>query len=368
MFGGANGLMVPLERTIRYAFYPRVPLISLELTNHCNLACPYCANVTLTRPKTYIEWSLLEKIVDECAEREFNLAYLHGVGEPLLWDRLEEVISLIKRKRAGMGSFATNGTLLHPERVRRLLDAGLENIYVSIDTLDPQIYKNTRGGKLEKVIRNVQEMIAIVPSTFQVTIALMDHKDHRITNETIHKFHYYFGNLPNVRTNLVKNQLFPGAPGDYRVDPSGTETCFSPVNYFFIALDGRAAICCMDQDIKYSLGSVAERSIYDVWFDPVNQTTFRNIAMGINECPDACTKHCVLKPPKQNQTMVQLGFGVPWDEAFRFAGILLVNSETAAALPIVRALTMRDPSNHKARAVFQEIQRRMSQPAAAGQA
>lgn len=358
-------LTVPLERSISYAFYPRVPMISLELTNHCNLACPYCANVTLTRPKTYIEWALLEKIVDECAERRFNLAYLHGVGEPLLWDRLEEVISLIKRKGAGMGSFGTNGTLLHPERVRSLLDAGLENIYVSIDTLDPEIYKQTRGGKLEKVIRNVQEMIRIVPPSFQITIALMNHKDHRVTQATTDKFHEVFGHHENVRTNLVENQLFPGAPGDYRVDTAGFEHCFSPVNYFFIALDGRVAICCMDQDVMHSLGSVSERSIHDIWFDPANQTTFRNIALGVFECPDACTKHCVLKPPKQDRTMVKLGYGVPYEEAVRWADTLIYNGEISAALPIIQAIVTRDPTNHQARAVRDDLLRRFSRPVAA---
>src|SRR3989338_2382826 len=94
----SNLLFAPLEQRIDFAYYPRVPPISLELTNNCNLKCPYCANGTLTRPKTYIAWPLLEKIVDECAEMRYDLMWLHGVGEPLLWDRLEDVIALIKRK------------------------------------------------------------------------------------------------------------------------------------------------------------------------------------------------------------------------------------------------------------------------------
>ena len=76
--------MTPLRRTIDFAFYPYVPVISLELTNHCNLKCPYCSNPTLVRPKSYIEWSLVERIVEECAQRNYNLGWLHGVGEPLL--------------------------------------------------------------------------------------------------------------------------------------------------------------------------------------------------------------------------------------------------------------------------------------------
>lgn len=341
-----NGLIARLQRDIQYAFYPRVPVISLELTNNCNLKCPYCANGTLTRPKKYIEWALLEKIVDECAERRYDLAWLHGVGEPLLWDRLEEVISLIKRKGAGSGSFGTNGTLLYPERVKRLLDAGLESIYVSIDTLDPEIYKNTRGGKLEKVIHNIQEMIKLVPNTFKITVALMDHKDYHLTQDTLEQFHSIFGHHENVVTNLVQNLLFPSAPGDYRVDQNyKAQTCHSPADYLFIALDGRAAICCMDQDVLHSLGNVAEKSIHDIWFDPHNQTTFRNVALGVFDCPDSCIQKCILLPPKQNVDVAPLGVCMSFDDVSRFADILLLNDEKAAAYPIFRDLAVRDPTN-----------------------
>jgi len=351
-----NRLEVPLQRTIDHAFYPRVPEISLELTNNCNLKCPYCANGTLTRPKTYIKWALLEKIVEECAAMQYNLAWLHGVGEPLLWDRLEEVIALVNRKGAGRGSFGTNGTLLYPDRVKRLLDAGLGSIYVSIDTLDPEIYKNTRGGKLEKVIQNIQEMISIVPSSFQITVALMNHKDHQVTEETIKQFHQIFGTHENVITNLVENALFPSAPGDYRTSgDQKAQSCWAPLNYLFVALDGRAAICCLDQDVLHSIGDVTERSIHDIWFDPKSQTTFRNVALGVHECPDACTQKCTLLPPRQDVNATSPGLGLSFKDASLFADVLLQNGGEGIASSIFRDMARRDPFNPTLREILGEL-------------
>jgi pyruvate-formate lyase-activating enzyme len=338
--------MTPLTRTIDFAYYPNVPSISLELTNNCNLKCPYCANPTLLRPKSYIEWQLLEKIVDECAERKYNLAWLHGVGEPLLWDRLEETVSLIKRKGAGDGAFATNGTLLRPSRVKRLLDAGLERIYVSIDTLDPDLYAKTRGGKLDIVIRNIKDMIEIVPSTFQITVALMDHRSQAITEKSIGQFHEAFGHHPNVRTNLVANQLFPSAPEDYRRNgDEKIQGCGSPLNYVFIALDGRVAICCMDQEVLHSLGSVVERSIHDIWFDMKNQTSFRNVALGVYECPSVCTDKCVLKAPRVDiNMMAPMGINAPVNDAMEFAEWLLACKQEAPAIELLNGLYSRTGS------------------------
>lgn len=338
--------MTPLRRTIDFAFYPYVPVISLELTNHCNLKCPYCSNPTLVRPKSYIEWSLVERIVEECAQRNYNLGWLHGVGEPLLWDRLEETISLIKRKGAGDGSFATNGTLLRPARVRRLLDAGLESIYVSIDTLDAQLYANTRGGKLEIIIRNIQDMIKIVPPSFQITVALMSHKEQSLTDQTIDQFHEVFGHHQNVRTNLVANQLFPSAPADYRVDPNERlRGCWSPRNFVFVALDGRVAICCMDQEVLHSLGNVTERSIHDIWFDPGNQTTLRNVALGVFDCPSVCTDKCVLMKPRKLGMLAPEAVNAPFDEVMELTEWLLDHGQKEQAIQMLKGLWNRAPSD-----------------------
>jgi MoaA/NifB/PqqE/SkfB family radical SAM enzyme len=323
-------------------FYPVVPPISLELTSRCNLKCPYCANPTLTRPTGYIDWELFEKLVDECSRERFNLATLHGVGEPLLWKRLEEAVSLIKSRDAGLGSFGTNGTLLYPDRVRSLLDAGLDFIYVSIDTLDPEIYKNTRGGSLSKVIQNIKDMIAIAPSDFRIKIALMDHKDHRVTQERVDQFYEVFGHHPNVSTNLVVNTLHPGSPADYRVDQSKSDTCLSPRNYMFVAYDGRVAVCCADQDVKGVMCNLKQQTIREVWYSPANQRAFRNIALGVGTCPDVCVKQCILNKPTHDDTNIHPAFLKDFGEVREIFLSLIEDGEVEQAAPYLSALLARD--------------------------
>lgn len=201
-------LFAPLEPLVNAPFYPRVPNISLELTNHCNMHCPYCANNSLTRPKGYIEWDLLEKIVIEAGQKGLNISHLHGVGEPLLWKRLEDVIQLIRQHEAGEATFGTNGSLLSRKRAERLLDAGLRSIYFSVDTLDPEIYKNTRGGNLAKVIENIKNFMDFAPPDFPITVALMNHKDQRLNQQSVETFHAIFGRRQNLSLNRVENAFF----------------------------------------------------------------------------------------------------------------------------------------------------------------
>jgi sulfatase maturation enzyme AslB (radical SAM superfamily) len=281
----------------KFIFYPKVPPISLELTNRCNLKCPYCANATLTRAGGLIEWSLLEKLVEESSDEKHSIDWLHGTGEPLLWDRLEEVIRLIVSNRAGKASFATNATLLHPRRVEKLLQAGLTGIYISLDSLNQEIYKSTRGGDLEKVVRNVKTMISMVPANFDVTIALMTHKLQQITQSDVALFWETFGADPRIKLNVVETGILPSAREDYRLHPNQQQRCGLPSEYFFITLSGRVALCCADQDLMHPIGDTRTETIDEIWFREENQILFRNVGMGLHPCPQICTKHCHLKEP-----------------------------------------------------------------------
>ncbi|MGB8853554.1 MAG: radical SAM/SPASM domain-containing protein [Pirellulales bacterium] len=278
-------------------FYPAVPPISLELTNRCNLKCPYCANGTLTRPSGTIAWSLLERLIEQCAGGPKQIDWLHGTGEPLLWSRLEDVIRLIRGRDAGAASFATNATLLTADRVESLLAAGLGSIYISLDSLDERIYAATRGGKLETVIGNIRTMLSIVPGDFTVTIALMNHKDQRLTPGDIDRCHEIFGPAPRIKVNVVETGIMPSARADYRLHRQKVATCSLPNEYFFIAHDGRVALCCSDQDVAHPIGDTNVDSIDEIWFKPSNQAIFRSIGLGLRGCPEFCTAQCHLKTP-----------------------------------------------------------------------
>lgn len=343
------------------AFYPTVPVISLELTNRCNLKCPYCGNSELTRKSGYIEWKLLEKLVEESANGHHDIAWLHGTGEPMLWDRLEDVIRLIKKNDAGEASFGTNGTLLHEHRIKSLLDAGLSSIYVSIDSLDPEIYKNTRGAKLSKVINNVQNLISIVPSDFKIIIALMDHKDQRLGKESILEFYSTFGVAENINLNLVKNVIFPSAPQDFRVDQVKSPSCTSPVNFFTIVSDGRVSICCVDQDVLHSIGDTNTQTIDEIWFDRRNQETFRNIATGMPRCPDVCTKNCHLQERNLDPAKVQLDPAITlgFDAAMDMVHTAFLAGELERAAEMLKILSARNSQSRKV-AYFTKILRSMN--------
>lgn len=275
-------------------FFPIVPLISLELTNHCNLRCPYCGNRNMTRPRGYMEWGLLEKIVADCRQGGHQIQGLHGAGEPLLYPRLEEAIRLVKDNTTGALAIFTNGVLLTPDKAQKLLSAGVDAINVSLDSLDPKVYAATRGADLAKVVENIRNLIRLAPSTVLIYIDLMNSKVQELSEREIRLFHETFGTRDNVVLWRVENSFFPVADFDYRITPERKTSCCLPASIFSIAWDGRVWLCCLDQDVQHSLGNLDQESIAGVWLDQKNQEALYKLALGELGCPEYCLHKCTL--------------------------------------------------------------------------
>lgn len=93
--------------------------------------------------------------------------------------------------------------------------------------------------------------------------------------------------------------------------------------------------------------NVNDRAIREIWFGTASQTLFRNLAVGIYSCMEVCTQKCVMNMldlPAQG-ALIALGMGLPYQEAQKFAEILILSNEPAAAMPIVQELLARDPAN-----------------------
>src|SRR3954470_12578061 len=127
----------------------------LETTNRCNLLCTTC-------PRTYAEleppadmsWELFTSIVDQVPDLE--RAVLHGVGEPMLVKNLPKMVRYLK-DRGTYVLFNTNGTVLNDRNGRALIDAGLDELRVSLDAASAESFRAIRGVDFfNRILRNVR--------------------------------------------------------------------------------------------------------------------------------------------------------------------------------------------------------------------
>jgi len=138
------------EHTIRP---PR--LIAWELTNACNLSCIHCRASAIKDPAPdELSTAQAKHFVDELVEYK-PIVILTG-GEPLLRADVYE----IARYATGRGLrvvLATNGTLLTTEIARKLKEAGIQRVSISIDGANKETHDAFRGepGAFEAALHGI---------------------------------------------------------------------------------------------------------------------------------------------------------------------------------------------------------------------
>ncbi len=152
-------------------------LAIIDVTNRCNLRCPFCfahagAAGYIYEPST----EELKAIIDRFAENKpiKPPGIQFSGGEPTLREDLPELIAYAKEKGIRHIEVNTNGVRLakNLDYCRKLKDAGLCALYLQFDGVTPDIYKTTRGLDLWKlklqVIENCRKIgfdaVVLVPT------------------------------------------------------------------------------------------------------------------------------------------------------------------------------------------------------------
>lgn len=139
-----------------------IDYIRISITDRCNLRCVYCMPEEGVESIPHSKILTFDEIVRICtvlAQKGLKKIKLTG-GEPLV---RKGVVSLVKQLKAIKGiesvTITTNGVLLG-EYYEGLVEAGIDGITVSLDTLKADIYeKMTRKNQLKTVINSLKMAI-----------------------------------------------------------------------------------------------------------------------------------------------------------------------------------------------------------------
>ena len=117
-----------------------------ELTHRCPLSCPYCSNpVELELKSNEISTDLWKTALSDGAKIGILQAHFSG-GEPTARKDLEELVS--HASKIGLyTNLITSGVLINEDRLKKLYNAGLDHVQVSIQDTDPKNSEKIAGFK-----------------------------------------------------------------------------------------------------------------------------------------------------------------------------------------------------------------------------
>jgi len=108
-------------------------LVHLIPMRRCNLACAYCTEYDGSSKPVPLE--VMYRRVDHLARLGTSMITVSG-GEPLMHPEVEAIVG--RARRHGMvATLISNGYLLTRERIRRLNEARLDHLQISIDNVEP---------------------------------------------------------------------------------------------------------------------------------------------------------------------------------------------------------------------------------------
>lgn len=152
--GAPSGAM--LDSFGRHVTYLRV-----SVTDRCDFRCTYCMaeNMTFLPRQELLTAEELDRICSAFITKGVRKLRLSG-GEPLVRKNVMSLFrSLSRHLKSGALdelTLTTNGSQL-ANFAEQLADCGVERINVSLDTLDPEKFRQiTRWGDLEKVLAGIE--------------------------------------------------------------------------------------------------------------------------------------------------------------------------------------------------------------------
>lgn len=258
----------PFENLLKF---PR--FIEIETVNACNARCPMCTIDDWQRHTPTMKDDLFWKIADEISENanEVSRVSLYRDGEPLLDKKLPERIAYLKDGGVNNTSISTNVSLLNEDKARALLEARLDMVIMSIDSLRKDVFENIRvrldfNEVLGNAMRFIELRNKIRPSTriFMRMIRQKENQDEWPEYESYWRpklgphDKLYFHNLFNWGGQL---QNFKPIAKSYEPNLP----CVALWSLMVIFANGDVPLCNVDYNNKYPTGSLIENSIADLW-------------------------------------------------------------------------------------------------------
>jgi MoaA/NifB/PqqE/SkfB family radical SAM enzyme len=265
----------------------------------CNLSCTYCNEYDdFSKP---VPLDTMLHRVELLGKLKTGVITLSG-GEPLLHPELDAIIAGI-RKHATLAGLITNGYLLTADRIRKLNDAGLDYLQISIDNVMPDEVSKKSLKVLDKKLQllaehaefhtNINSVLGGGISTpedalivgkramelgFTSTVGIIHDGDGQLRPLADREREVFlemkkFEKKHFSRLNYFQENIAKGQPSDWR--------CRAGSRYLYICEDGLVHYC--SQQRGFPAKPLEEYTVADIKREYITQKS----------CAPMCTVSCV---------------------------------------------------------------------------
>lgn len=190
--------------------------IAWEITRRCNLSCVHCRSSSEIEVDEHPDFSLDQaiQVLDDIASYANPVVVLSG-GEPLLREDVFDIASHGTKRGLRM-CLATNGTLVNQEICRKIVEADIKMVSLSLDGSSAETHDNFRNqkgafdGTLEAIrLLNENNIPFLVNSSFTIRNRHEIPQIYKLVKKLGATAWYMFMIVPTGRGEDIMEELIP---------------------------------------------------------------------------------------------------------------------------------------------------------------
>jgi MoaA/NifB/PqqE/SkfB family radical SAM enzyme len=265
-----------------------------------------------------MDLGLYYKIIDEIAVENPDVRVWEVYfGDPCMCKDMDERIAYAKNAGLNDVVINTNGVLLTPKRAESFIKAGLDAIYVGIDSVTEDTYNRIRiGGNYQQTVKNVlhyRDLLSKYGNNGQqlfVQFVVSEFNEEEV--EPFKNFWTAEGVNVKIRPKVSWAGLIEAA--NLR-DNSMVERkpCYWLMRTLPICTDGRAALCAIDLRVPLHLGNAVTMSIKEIWNGQLKEYRRMHLECRFDQLPDLCRNcrdwqsgYAEFLKPSENQSIMRV--------------------------------------------------------------
>ena len=240
-------------------------LVDIELSALCNLSCPMCYTITDKFKEEVdaknMDFDLFKKIIDEIGGKVPAIR-LSLRGEPTLNRNFIECIRYAKENGIKEVSTLTHGKKLEPSYFKKMVEAGIDWITVSIDGLDDEYEKIRKPLKFKDTFRKVRQM--------------QEYKDENGLNKPVIKIQSlwpairknptaFYNSFEPVSNLIAFNPLIDYLQKDSDIEYIDNFVCPQLYQRIVIGADGSVMMCSNDEENSHIIGDANHETLHSIW-------------------------------------------------------------------------------------------------------
>lgn len=299
------------RRAAKYEVLTDFPLhLDIELCGLCNLRCDDCfQNGLIEKPLGFMSFDLFRDIIEQATEKGLCAIKLQVRGESFLHPHLFDCIRYAKEAGVMDVQITSNATLFDDQRIRNILDSGIDALIISLDQHHRKSYECKYRGRsysdvetsikkllnLRKKLEKSQPWIRIQASTPDITAESAERTRADILSKYPEADLVYISRMHDFRESC---DSYPDLHTNYRISP-----CSYLMQRLAIYYNGDVTTCDMDYNNRFQLGNVFNQSMQEIWLSEKMQS-LRGIHKNGNRKSMPICKHCIACIESRNGAFV----------------------------------------------------------------